>query len=590
MDPNRNLLWCRALAEELARSGVREVCVAPGSRSAPLAIALADQPELRIHVHLDERCAGFFALGLARTSGRPAAVLCTSGTAAANLLPAVVEAWHARVPLVVLTADRPPELHSCAAPQTIDQMKLYGSHALEFAELPLPEPEPRLLRALRATACRLVERSLGLPAGPVHLNVPLRDPLDPRSVPGDVPADLAERDPAAFRGRPGGPFVRATRADPTGAGPALERLIELCSNAGRGLIVAGPLLPMTGLREAILGLGRATGYPILADPLSQLRAGAPPGSAVLGAYDAFLRSHRLVAELQPELVLRFGAPPTSKSLTQALQTWSAAGQVLVDPAPGLADPTHAGVEVLRADPATLSRIAASRLRTPPADLKFSAALLRAEALAREALAAAAREAWFEAGVVRGLAEALPAGSLLFAGNSLPVRELDTFLPVSERPLEIHANRGANGIDGVVSTALGALAGAGPGRRGALLIGDVSLVHDMGGLLQARREGIPLVIVVLHNDGGAIFSYLPVRDQTPHFEALFTTPHGLEFEPLARLFGLSYARTQGPEFQEAFTRAADSGGPSLIEVRLERERSVRLHRAAWDAAVRSVEES
>jgi 2-succinyl-5-enolpyruvyl-6-hydroxy-3-cyclohexene-1-carboxylate synthase len=590
MDPNRNLLWCRALAEELSRAGVREVCVSPGSRSAPLAIALAEERALRMHVHLDERSAGYFALGLARAGGRPSAVVCTSGTAAANLLPAVVEAYHARVPLLVVTADRPPELRNCAAPQTIDQARLYGTHALEFAELPLPEPQPGILRALRATVCRLVHRATGRPPGPVHLNVPLREPLDPREVPGDVPADLPERDPIAFWGRTDGPFVKLTRAEAPEAGEAAERLLESISNAGRGLIVAGPQLPTSGLGEAILGLGRATGYPILADPLSQLRAGAPSGSGVLGAYDAFLRSRRLLAESPPELVLRFGAPPTSKALNLALQGWNGTSQILVDPAGGVADPNHTGAEIVQADPAALCRTVAGALRSPPADPKFYAALHRAEVRARAALGAAAQEDWFEAGVVSSMAEALPAGSLLFAGNSMPVRELDAFLSVQERPLEVHANRGANGIDGVVSTALGALAASPCERRGALLIGDVSLVHDMGGLQAARREDIPLTVVVLHNDGGAIFSYLPVHGQTPHFEALFTTPHGLDFEPLARLFGLQYARAAGPEFRDVFTQAVGSGAPALIEVRLERERSVRLHRAAWDAAVRSIEES
>jgi 2-succinyl-5-enolpyruvyl-6-hydroxy-3-cyclohexene-1-carboxylate synthase len=457
-DPNRSMLWGRAIAEELARSGVEAVCIAPGSRSAPLAIAMADQPALRCIVHLDERSAGFYALGIARASRRPVALLCTSGTAAANFLPAVVEAYQARVPLVVLTADRPPELRGVGAPQTIDQVRLFGAHVLAYAELPAPEPRAELLRALRAAVGRLIWQSCGPPCGPVHLNVPLRDPLDLREVPGDVPAELGEADPVAVFGRGDEPFLQPLRGIDRPCRAEAIHVAEAIRSAACGLIVVGPqqLDPVSA--KMIAALARASGYPILADAASQLRWGTPSGTLVLGAYDAFLRSQRFREAHPPELILRFGDPPTSKVLTQYLQANRDVRQILVDPDGRLADPTLSGVEALRVEVPWLCGGAASLLDTPVADGKFVAGFVRAEARARHALDAAAKGEWFEAGLVAELSAALPERALLFAGNSMPIRELDAFLPVrQDAALDVLANRGANGIDGLVSTALGAMA-------------------------------------------------------------------------------------------------------------------------------------
>jgi 2-succinyl-5-enolpyruvyl-6-hydroxy-3-cyclohexene-1-carboxylate synthase len=583
------MLWGRLIAEELARAGVGAVAISPGSRSGPIALACAAEPGLRTLVHLDERAAGFLALGYARASRAPAAVLCTSGTAAANLLPAVVEAHHARVPLVVLTADRPPELRGCGAPQAIDQTKLFGAFARAFAELPVPEPDGAVLRAARAAVCRLVAAAAGPPAGPVHGNVPLREPLDPRPVPGDIPEDLEARDPLAARGRGRAPFARIVRADAPRAGAAAERLAARATESPRGIVVAGPEDRTPGLAAGIAAFARASGYPVLADPCSPLRAGAPEGVAALAAYDAFLRSERFAAAHAPDLVVRFGGVPTSKALGRYLERHAAAAHVIVDADGLLEDPSHLGAEVLRADPDALGTEAARALGRPVAEAGFVAGFLRAEARARGALDEAARGAWFEAGLVRALDAALPAGAVLFASSSMPVRELDAFLPARPRPLRVLANRGAAGIDGVLSSAIGAVLGA--GAPGALLIGDLALLHDAGALLLARRERVPIAIVAIHNDGGGIFEHLPIREHAAaRFEALFATPHGLDFRPLAELYGIEYARVDGPAFAEAIARALAAGGPSLLEVRLPRERSAALHRVAWEAAVRAVDES
>lgn len=587
MDPNRNLLWSRALAEELARCGVRVVALAPGSRSGPLALACAETPGLRVFVHLDERAAAYFALGAARAGRAPAAVVTTSGTAAANLLPAAVEACYGRVPLVLLTADRPPELRGCGAPQTIHQVNLFGAHVRAAAELPVPEAHGPLLRALRATVCRMVAAATGDAPGPVHLNVPFREPLDPRPVPGDVPADLPTRDPLAFHGRPAEPFARCEAAAGADAGAAAGRLAARIRAAARGLLVVGPEDRTPDLCAGVAALARATGYPVLADPCSPLRAGAPEGIHVLAAYDAFLRSDRFAAGHPPDLVVRLGAPPTSKSLTRYLERHLDTGHVLVDAAGAIEDPSHLGPEVLRADPAALGHAVADALTAPVADARFVADFTRAETRARAALDAAAQAGpWFEAGLVRLLDAALPAGTLLYAGSSMPIRELDSFLAARPRPLRILANRGANGIDGVVASALGATAAA--GGPGVALVGDLSLLHDSTALIAAHRDRIPLVIVVINNDGGGIFHYLPVREHAARFDQLFATPHGLDLRHLAELYGLPYARAAGDAFEPALRRALAAGGPALLEVPIDRAESARLHQRAWGAAVEAVE--
>jgi 2-succinyl-5-enolpyruvyl-6-hydroxy-3-cyclohexene-1-carboxylate synthase len=616
------MLFSRALAEELHRSGVVHVALAPGSRSGPLALACAALFGERASVHADERCAAFIALGAAKAAGAPAAVLCTSGTAAANLLPAAVEADRARVPLLLLTADRPPELRGCGAPQAIDQARIFGGFVRAAVELPVPATAaPVLLRALRAAADRAVATARAPLPGPVHVNVPLGDPLDPRPVPGDVPADLARRDPLAALGKSDRPFAPALAAAAEEvSGPAADRLAHALSRSRRPLVIAGPgAAPDDAAARAIAALAARAGAPLLADPLSGLRAGraleggaagvaAPPSAtapdlAPVSAYDAVLQSDRAALALAPDVVLRLGAAPVSRTLARFLEgSASAATHLAVDPGGRDEDPLHLGTEHLRTDAAALARAVAARLpgTPPPASAaeraSFAASWAAAGAAARAALDAAGAPGapFFEAGLVRALGDALPAGALLFLGNSTPLRDADSFLAPRRAALRVLANRGASGIDGVLSTALGATLAH--GTPAALLTGDLSLLHDAGGLLATRRRRIPLAVVVVQNDGGAIFDHLPARDSVAPeaFEALFATPHGIRFGPLATLFGLPHDFVDGaapdaaPRLASALERALAAGTASLIEVTLPRARSLALRRAAHDAAARAAE--
>jgi 2-succinyl-5-enolpyruvyl-6-hydroxy-3-cyclohexene-1-carboxylate synthase len=592
--PNRNLALATALVDELARAGVRHFCVCPGSRSTPLAAALVAlrraDPGVRLWSQIDERSAGFFALGLAKATRAPAAVVCTSGTAAANLLPAVVEANLTAVPLVLLTADRPPELRDWGAAQTIDQVRLFGVHARWFAELPTPEPTPSALRHTRALGARAAAIAAGRPAGPVHLNVPFREPLEPEPVAADRCAELAA-DPAAATGRGSSAWSRISWPPARPDALVLQWLAARIATTPNGVIAAGPLAASDGLGAAALRLARAAGWPLLAEPTSQLRCGAHAvGPPLVSAYDLFLRNEALAAELAPAVVLRLGAPLTSKPFAAWLARHGAAELWLVDPDERHADPTHRAAEVLRFDPEALCSGLADELersgcRAPvPWLARFAESDARARASLQRLLAADDRLLGVRA--VAELAEALPAGTTLFVSNSLPVRDVDAAFPPSRRPLRVLANRGANGIDGIVSTALGAAAaGAGPL---VLLTGDLALLHDLGGLAAAKRHGLAATIVVLHNDGGGIFSGLPVarhRDAVD-FEALFSTPHGVDFAHAAALFGAQHVRAATVEtFRLALKQAIGGPGLHLVEVPFDRERDVAVRRELFARAAR-----
>jgi 2-succinyl-5-enolpyruvyl-6-hydroxy-3-cyclohexene-1-carboxylate synthase len=565
--------------DELARSGVRHVCVCPGSRSTPLAIKLAEQPDIKVWMHLDERSAAYFGLGLARALRQPVGLLATSGTAAANFFPAVVEAFLARVPLVVLTADRPHELRDSGAPQTIDQLRLYGEHVKWFFDLPESDSglTTELARLARTIAARAVGSALAEPAGPVHLNWPFREPLlgAPQPKSGHAQSTRSARPESEKR-----PYVdvHTGRLSPSDA--LIDSLSSDLVATSRGVIVCGPQddpqLPAAATR-----LAQCLGYPILADPLSGVRSGNHDRSLVIDAYDAFLRNAATVERLEPRVVLRLGAMPTSKPLLLYLQRYASTRHVLVD-AGGWRDPTGLASDVLHVDSRVLcealSRILPGAVSTPT---DWAGSWLAANTTAHQAISEhlASVHELFEGKVFSNLPELLPEGAVVYAGNSMPVRDLDTFLLSSSQALRFLSNRGANGIDGVVSSALGASAAdVGPV---VLVIGDISFYHDLNGLLAARKHGLDLLVVLINNDGGGIFSFLPQANGCADFELLFGTPHGLDFRPFVEGYGGRFARIEDwPGFAFAVVDGLARGGLQVVEVPTERARNVVLHRDVW----------
>ncbi len=576
----------RVLVRQMAAAGVRHVVICPGSRSTPLVLAVAGEPGIRPLLHVDERAAGYFALGIARQSGRPVAVVCTSGTAAANLLPAAVEASLSRVPLLILTADRPPELHDVGAPQAIDQLRLFGSHARWSAEAPCAPAEGEAPAALLAHArqlgARAVQAAAGPPAGCVHLNLPFREPLV--AAPGDPPRRAA----AAAESLPLLPPSRIAPLSP----PAGEvRALGAVSAGHRGLLVCGPESPGLPV-DAVVRLGAALGWPILADPLSGLRV-ATAADGVIASYDAILREPSAAERLAPEIVIRFGAQPTSRPLVTWLEGLHGAGSLreyVVDEGGAWRDPSASAV-MLRAEPEVFaSALAAAVEGVPPPAPDWLSGWREADAIACAALDQGlaeidARGEPFEGWAARALAEALPDGGTLVCGNSMPVRDVDGFVPAVGRRLRIVGTRGASGIDGVASTAAGAALVAAEQRAGpvGLLVGDLSFLHDLTGLWVVARHHLSLAVVLVHNDGGGIFHFLPQREALPGlFEPWFGTPAGLDAAAAAALFGgrHSLLPPHAREMRDAIAGAVGSPGLTVLELRTDRDRNVELHRELW----------
>jgi 2-succinyl-5-enolpyruvyl-6-hydroxy-3-cyclohexene-1-carboxylate synthase len=544
-----NYRFAVTLIDQLVSSGVRHACLAPGSRSAPLAVALARNPDLRLWTHIDERSAAFFALGLAKATERPVALLCTSGTAAAEFHPAVLEAHHSRTPLLVLTADRPPELIGVGANQAIEQDHLYGRAVNWFKSPGPPLDDPRDWRQL---AARAVASTLGPPPGPVHLNLAFREPLLP--APDFKPEPEGEPLPAAER----------PLAPPPGE--AAARLHAALKGARRPLLVAGEMRDGRRLRAAVERLG----LPVLAEPSSQLRICDIP-------YDAMLRAG-FGAGRAPDLVLHLGAPLTSKALNQ----WLAAVRAptfQIDETGGWRDPDRLASVRIRSDPlAVLESL-------PPSDGGWAAEWQAAGASALVALdEALATAPLFEGQVVRALARTLPEASALMVGSSMPIRDVESFWPAAGTGQAFYGNRGASGIDGLVSTGLG-IAAATPA---ALLLGDLSLYHDMNGLWAIRRHGLRTTVVVLDNDGGGIFSFLPQAAYSDVFEEVFGTPLGIRLEDVATLYGLDFSTADRAEDVEpALQGAFAAPEPALLAVRFSRADSVTGHRACWAAVGRAL---
>ncbi len=567
---NVNYLYVGAFIDELSRAGIHHVCICPGSRSTPLAMMFVRYPTIKVWMHLDERSAAFFALGLAKTLREPVAIVCTSGTAAANFMPAVVEAHYAHVPLLVLTADRPPELQDIGAPQTIDQLRLYSNHAKWFMQMALPEATPEALRYVRSIACRSVAEASGSPMGPVHLNFPFREPLVPLPT-EEVPAEIRT-----------GSYTTVSAGLQMPEPSTIQRLASELAGIERGIIICGPQ-DDSQLAVAVTQLAGKLNYPLLADPLSGVRCGPHDRATVIDSYDAFLRDAAFVDQLRPDVVLRFGAMPTSKPVLLYLQRYAKARQIVVDSADGWNDPTLLAAEMIHADISLFCKTLADEIEPQGKSSDWLTHWMEANQETRRVITTQIESFGepFEGRVFTELADLMPDGATLYSSSSMPVRDLDTFFPGTERTIRFLANRGANGIDGVVSSALGASAGSqGPL---VLVIGDLAFYHDMNGLMAAKLHKLNATILLINNDGGGIFSFLPQAAHPEHFEQLFGTPHGLEFRHVAEMYGATYSWAETWEsFRSAVSESFRSSGLHIVEVQTDRERNVQQHRAIWAA--------
>ena len=565
-----NALWSGVLVETLARCGVARAVISPGSRSAPLVFAFARHPRIEAIPVLDERSAAFFAVGLAKRHGAPVALVCTSGTAAANFFPAVIEAHESGAPLLIFTADRPPELRDCASGQSIDQQKIYGGYVAFYHELALPEATEPMLRYLRQTAAHACARTQ---ASPVHLNCPFRDPLVP----------VEDSSARALEGKIDDDFF-AHLAPPPSATPAVT-LWQRRATA-RGLIVAGPCRPADPAAHtaAVVRLAAALGWPVLADTLSPVRHHAAGGAVVVTAYDAILRSERTARDLTPRQVICFDGWPTSKVLRGWLES-AQAETVMVSPGVANRDALHGRTRHL-----ALSAESFCAETTSPADPGYAVAWQKAEAAARASLDGALDAATypFEGKAAWLLARHLPPATPVFIASSMPVRDVEYFWPTDDRRRTFFFNRGANGIDGTLSSALGVAHGS--DRPAVLLTGDLALLHDANGFLLRPKLRGSLTIVLINNHGGGIFEHLPVARFDPPFEEFFATPQETDFARLCAAHGAAHVLVRDWKHFIELVSVLPAGGLRVLEVRTDRKSDAAMRKKFFAAASAAAEQA
>jgi len=580
MKSNKALsIYVAAFLDELVRSNVKHIVVSPGSRSTPIAMVAAEHPNINVWLNVDERSAAFFALGMAKARREPIAVVCTSGTAVANFMPAVVEAKESQIPLIVLTADRPHELRDIGAPQAIDQLNFFGKQVKWFVEMAIPEDSPEMLRYVRTVAARAVSTSLRGPSGPVHLNFPFREPLVPITDDPDIwESGLENRKQ----------FVKVPSTQRDFQSVELKDLANELERVERGLIICGPL-DRPGFAEEVVLLGEKLSFPIIADPLSQLRSGSHRKQIIVDSYDTFLRDEYIAEQLVPDVIIRFGAMPVSKAVLLFLKKHPEIKQIIIDGDDLWRDPTLLASEVIHADPIGFCQ---SLTRVIPIKEGVSAWLnrwLTADRLAGETLHHLGyEEQEFEGQVVLRIAESLPDNATFFVGNSMPIRDVDSFFLNNERNIRIMANRGANGIDGTISTALGASTVS---ESLVLLVGDLTFYHDLNGLLAAKLHKLNATIVIINNEGGGIFSFLPQSEHPKNFELLFGTPLGLDYSHVVNMYGGQFKRVENwNELSEAIRNCRDIEGLNVIEVCTDRSLNTEKHRRIWNTANKKIKEN
>lgn len=566
---NINTLWTSLMVEELRRSGVTYFIICPGSRSAPLTVAAARNRHITTMVVHDERGAGFHAVGYARATGRPAAVISTSGTAAANFLPAVVEASMDHVPMVVLTADRPPELRGCGANQTIDQVNLYGAYARHFVDLPCPDHRLPAAYVL-TTVDQSVSRAMSSPKGPVHINCMFREPLAPVDKGEDFAGYLA---PLNHWFESSEPYTKYSQTRVIPSDDDLSALTQAILQTRRGVVLLGDL-PDRSEKIAAGHIAEHLGWPVLADIRSGFRLGGELGNAV-AFYDLLLTSKTFTAQFRPEMILHIGGSIVSKRCYECIAACPLMHYYFVSADPIPIDPVHQVTRRLQMNVTELEQHLTSV--KAGVDVAWRDRQLTASETVAHLLATFIDDKpnLNEPGVARRVVRKTPPGSVLVAASSLPIRDLDMYAPRDGAPVVCMANRGASGIDGTVATTAGVAAGA--GSPVTLMTGDLALLHDLNSLAMVARSPVPVTIVVINNDGGGIFSFLPIAENADVFDKYFVTPHGMTFEHAAEQFGLNYTRVDtAAELGAALLSSGETAGGSIIEATVERDNTVALY--------------
>ncbi|MBD8034738.1 MULTISPECIES: 2-succinyl-5-enolpyruvyl-6-hydroxy-3-cyclohexene-1-carboxylic-acid synthase [Solibacillus] len=550
------------IVSALVASGVEQVVISPGSRSTPLAYAFASTKELEMHRQVDERAAAFYALGLAKATAKPVVLLCTSGTAAANYYPAIVEAKYARVPLIVLTADRPHELREVGAPQTINQVRLYGENVKWSAEFPIPDNAPQTLPFIERHTVRALNIATTAPYGPVHLNIPFREPLmiDFKDV------------------LPKSSYVKSYTNELTPSKQAITELTHILERTTNGMIIIGEL-PLGTDTEHLWNFIREVKWPVMIESLSNLRTEVPEDCQIyaIATYDALMKNERFKQNVRPQTVIRFGAQPVSKFLMQFIVQVNPQNYIIIDEDPMYRDSTHMSTHFIHALPGEwLGEI---ELQHSVAEIEYFQFWKMADLLASDVIEKYSDYADDEGAMVQSLLANIEEEADIFVSSSMPIRDIDTFLLSTNRSVQIFANRGANGIDGVTSTALGFSNGR-KMRKTYLLIGDLAFLHDTNAFIASRYQQCDLTVIVMNNDGGGIFSYLPQSKVEAHYEDLFGTPTELTFEQVASMYNMEYEKVKTKAELINTLATNKQASLKLIEVFTDREENVKQHRLLW----------
>lgn len=556
---NVNTLWGQAIADELSLAGITHVCITPGGRSAPLTLALLNHPDIHTYVHLDERSAGFFALGRAKLTGIPTPVVCTSGTAVANLHPSIVEASLSRTPMMVLTADRPSELLYSGSNQTIPQDNIFSNTINWSRTLPEPELTERKFLSLRSSISRSLSECMGVRPGPVHLNFPFKKPLIPGETIDESVIDFINSNSIAARGRSHA-YTQITSGILTLSEKNIKQISDTISQSKNGIIVVGPSSPNSISASSVSDLSMSLGFPILADPLSGVRFGEHIDSAlVCGGYDSYINSAITQSWVKPDLIIRFGAAPVSIALQNYLKN-TGAYEFLIDPTGQSRDPTFFSSELIVCDPNWFCDAISNNFNLSPNDL--SRHLSSTESNYWKIFSETS--SFFEGTVAHKVLEFAPPDSTITISNSMPIRDVDRFGMPSTKNMTLIGNRGASGIDGVTSTALGVASAS--TNQAILFIGDIAYYHDISGLLALNKFNLKLIIIEINNNGGGIFYRLPVSKYDPPFTAGFQTPHNLDLSHTSKLYGFDFTRVSTlQDFSNSYADALERGDSCIIEV-------------------------
>ena len=585
---NRNFIWAKAFVNQLYAGGVRNVCISPGSRSTPLTLAFANEKRIKCYINIDERSSAFFALGIAKVTNKPVVVVTTSGTATAELYPAIIEAYQSRIPLIICTADRPPELLNSGANQTINQRNIYRNHIRWFKNVGLPELTTKKLERLQHTTLKAIEISTKKNAGPVHLNFPFRKPLEPNSFTDEIDSDLLksfveqiivpvdDKNAAKIRKH----YEKKT-----------DKIAEQIINSTNGLIIAGPKDYDKVFRKDVKTLSIISGYPILADGVSHLRFKTKKSDKyIISNYDAFLRSDIFRKKNKPEIILQFGRTVTSQVLENYLAESNAA-RYLINDFGDWYDPSKKSRTPIRIEPPLFIERVIKRLNELTFKRKsktwFSNFKTANELTSRIKTSLISKVTFSnEARIISEINSVLPSNTQLFIGNSLPIRDFDYFTGNTAKDFKIYFNRGASGIDGVTSTALGIASNKKPT---VLITGDLSFLHDLNSLIIAKHNNLPLTVILINNNGGGIFSLLPVSNYKKQFNRYFTTPHNLEIPAIVKSFGLSYNKIKNwSDLQKKLLNSVKEKSFSVLEIKTDPQSSIRTRLQFWNEVIKIID--